>query len=149
MLKRQWYAWLLLMLLVAGSIGIPVYRHTCLQEKITISTVFIPSDHCKIQHKQGEQKTFSCCEKTATQATSSFDSNCCEEEASMLKLPLTYFEDGHSPIHWVVKIIPSPFTDLPYQMPAVQSHVELPAIPDPPPPLRTFERLPILCVWRL
>lgn len=147
MLKRQGYAWVLLILLILGSIGVPLYKHTCFHERITISTIFTPSGHCEVRHEEPPKTGASCCEKDVKE-TAALDSRCCDEEVSVLKLPLTFFEK----IQWVFSLalfveylVPDILVLADHYIPL---QIAFPSVPDPP-PLKTLERLPILCVWRL
>ena len=132
------------LLVVMGSIGIPLYKHTCLHEDLTIRTVFTPSDHCETE-KCETPVVDACCKKELEKVS---DRRCCEDEVSAIMLPLNYFEKSSISIHFeALPIIPYSFLStesfvFPTKAPVLANQSNAP-------PLGVNERLPLYCIWRL
>ncbi|MBI3240620.1 MAG: hypothetical protein HYZ43_17540, partial [Flavobacteriia bacterium] len=70
----------LMILVFLGSIGIPIYRHSCSHERITIQTLFTKSDHCD---EDVEINDTCCKDDTSDDAV---DNRCCTDEIKRLSL---------------------------------------------------------------
>lgn len=135
-----------ILIVLLGVIGVPVYRHTCLHQDLTIVSVYAPSDHCEEVACVVEPVVSSCCEKES--AIQEVNGNCCADEISDIRLHLSYFEE------FVVKwqlVLPDVISNTTYliadnraiikkSMGIVQSHA---------PPLKVHQYLPLICIWRL
>ncbi len=127
-----------------GTLGLPLFQHTCLQENITIQSVFTPSNHCEKEHLELEVE--SCCKKEKSISTQ-FEKKCCVEDQSQLQLSFTYFE--HLQLHPFLQSIAVSNFDYPNWIGSVDSEEkQLPSFADSPPFLSS-KRLPLLCVWRI
>lgn len=133
----------LMVLVFLGSIGIPLYRHSCSHEQVTIQTLFTMSDHC--EEEAEEEK--SCCEKRIPDEAVS--DNCCSDEVQRLSLSFDYFESAHYqyPV-WIAQApLLTEFQFTPEIIYADEPIVVFQITKPPPKPLG--ERLPVNCCWRL
>lgn len=133
----------LIVLVFLGSIGIPLYRHSCSHEQITIQTLFTMSDHCE-EEAGGED---SCCAKTVPDELA--DDNCCNDEVQRLSLSFDYFESDHYhfPV-WLAEVQPIAYLGFTAELEFAEEPLIGCEITEPPPkPLG--ERLPVNCCWRL
>ncbi|HLP56683.1 MAG TPA: hypothetical protein VK151_16720 [Fluviicola sp.] len=135
----------LIALVFLGSIGIPLYRHSCSHEQITIQTLFTMSDHCEAEAETED----SCCEKAIPEQSESVDDNCCTDEIKRLSLPFDYFESAHYELPVWIAVIPklSELRFVPESIPSDESLIACQITEPPPKPLG--ERLPVNCCWRL
>ncbi len=136
----------LLLLVFSGSVGVPLFTHTCLEEKVTIHTLFSASDHCDdMKAATPEKQHISCCEAPKQLVKD----RCCSEEAKHLAMKFDFFE------HWQTQaaIITQPFTDihkyLPYTVLFSEDQEVLFATNTDPPPRSGREILHQICIWRL
>lgn len=136
---KQLFVFFTVVLLFLGSVGIPIYKHTCLHEQQTRHTFFIPSDHCAPVNDD-------CCIKTVTNA--SLSEHCCEDSVA-------YFQ-FHS-YSWEQNVLDYQLTALVQQQLhffCVFDHIKLITVnqrlkfPDPP-PITGRERLISQCIWRI
>ncbi|MDH4472504.1 MAG: hypothetical protein QE487_07830 [Fluviicola sp.] len=133
----------LILVVFLGSIGIPLYRHSCSHEQITIQTLFTMSDHCE-EEAEAED---SCCAKTIPEESA--DDDCCTDEIKRLSLSFDYFEsDQYQYPVWIAEFpILTEFQFAP-EITLANEEVNICQITEPPPkPLG--ERLPVNCCWRL
>lgn len=131
-------------LVMMGSIGIPLYKHTCLHESLTIRTVFIPSDHCETESCE-VPKVASCCEAESKVISKK---HCCDDEVSALKLPLNYFEESNWSI-FANAVLPQSSFNFEFLSNACEIKSPLIAFESNAPPLGVNERLSLFCIWRL
>ncbi len=133
----------LMILVFLGSIGIPIYRHSCSHEQITIQTLFTKSDHCD----QDIEVNDTCCEDNA--ADDAVDDRCCTDEIKRLSLAFDYVESSyyHHPV-WTITYPLLPQSCLTTEIRFAHQPVLVAQFTEPPPkPLG--ERLPVNCSWRL
>lgn len=145
---RRLFSIALIVLVFSGSVGIPLYQHTCLHENITISTLFTGSDHCEEEHieKQGRTVAPCCAIPSEKQVTKD---HCCSEEVTRLALPFNYIEQAQSLVYLAPEF-PFPAAHyLLYQIIIPAENRLLYAANSDPPPLSGRELLHINCVWRL
>lgn len=145
---QRLFSILLTLLVFSGSIGVPLYRHTCLHERITIRTLFTASDHCETGHsKVLPEKVESCCAVPAEKQQ--IKEHCCTEEVTRLALPFSYVEHARL-IHFVAPDALLPVRSYQYVIADISENnsVVYVAYADPP-PLSVRERLPVNCCWRL
>ena len=139
------------LLVFFGSVGVPLYQHTCQHEDITINTLFTASDHCEAGHEAVVEKAHDCCAapEPETDQDQLADDSCCSEHVSRLAMSFNYFEQWQL----VVAIIPAAAFSaekyLPYapSFPA-ESQIQYAANTDPP-PLTGRQRLCANCILRL
>jgi hypothetical protein len=133
----------LILVVFLGSIGIPLYRHSCSHEQITIQTLFTMSDHCGEETEEED----ACCAKTI--ADESADDNCCTDEIKRLSLSFDYFESHHyQPPFWLGEVPSAIAFRFPTEIVVSDESLIVCQITEPPPkPLG--ERLPVNCCWRL
>jgi hypothetical protein len=72
----------------AGTIGLPFYTHTCTSENVSISTVFVASDHCD-DHEEDIVRTSCCADPSAASIS---EEDCCSEQLSLLSLSFNFFD---------------------------------------------------------
>ncbi|ASS49980.1 MAG: hypothetical protein A3D31_10415 [Candidatus Fluviicola riflensis] len=131
----------LILLVFLGSIGIPLYRHSCTHEQIIIQTLFTSSDHCE------EEIVEPCCKEKASDELLSDD--CCSDEIKRLSLSFDYFESDHyqHPV-WIAEYpLLTAFRFTPEILHTDESVIICQITRPPPKPLG--ERLPVNCCWRL
>lgn len=142
---KQVFALFTVALLFLGSVGVPIYKHTCLHEQQTIRTFFLPSNHCSPESSP-ESIADACCEEPASTAT--LEEQCCVEDVSYFQ-----FHGFHSevlqkefPSVWII----TPFVSAnvsPVRTYVFQQKKEVSF--RYPPPLLPRERLIKNCVWRI
>ena len=144
----------LVLIVFFGSVGIPLYQHTCLHEDITIHTLFTSSDHCEeMAVMESEATTDACCKAPATVAAPSSEqlknSHCCTDDMTRLAMSFHFFEQ------WQVQaaIIPQLPLAIADYLPATPSfpraaQLRIAANSDPP-PVYGRELLNRICVYRL
>ncbi len=137
---------ILVVFVFLGSLGIPMYEHTCLREKTSIKTLFKASDHCKIEQHKEQQYLPPCCAKAVKETVKD---ECCTEEMTYLAMTFNFFEFTDTPISFLPSI---PFSVKKVQLfssvlPSNET-VLFDTNPDPP---RSYGRklLPKHSVWRL
>lgn len=133
----------LILVVFLGSIGIPLYRHSCSHEQITIQTLFTMSDHCEEETEEED----ACCAKAIVDESA--DDNCCTDEIKRLSLSFDYFESDHDQSPFWVSEVPD-FAELRFikeVLVADESLIVCQITEPPPKPLG--ERLPVNCCWRL
>jgi len=142
---KQVFALFTVALLFLGSVGVPIYKHTCLHEQQTIRTFFLPSNHCSPESSP-ESIADACCEEPASTAT--LEEQCCVEDVSYFQ-----FHGFHSevlqkefPSIWISAPMVSG-NELPVRTYVFQQKKEVTFCY--PPPLLPRERLIKNCVWRI
>jgi len=144
---RHIYSIALVLLVFCGSVGIPLYQHTCQHEDITINTLFTASDHCESMDAP-EPVVNSCCASEAKEQVA--DDHCCTEDVTRLAMNFSFF------VNWqmTAAIVPSAelqisrFLPFRLEFPA-EEQVLLYASDTDPPPLSGRELLHRICIWRL
>ena len=143
---RKLYSIALVLLVFCGSVGIPLYQHTCLHEDITIHTLFTASDHCEAMHEP-EPSVPSCCAKEVKTIVE--DDHCCTEDVSRLAMNFSFF------VNWqlTAAIVPQPELNISRFLsfePAFPAGEQLFCASDSdPPPLSGRELLHRICILRL
>ncbi len=133
------------LIVLIGSIGIPLYKHTCLHEDLTIRTVFTPSDHCETVSCDAV-KIDLCCKKDLKKV---IDKQCCDDEVSAFKLPLNFYENNPVSFQFEAGLVHDfPFFNFDSQQ-FVVCKKSLLTVKSNAPPLGVSERLPLICIWRL
>jgi hypothetical protein len=139
------------LLVFFGSVGIPLYQHTCLHEDITINTLFTASDHCEDGHEAVEETPDDCCAvpEPAIKQDQLSENHCCSEDISRLAMSFDYFEQ------WQLAMAVIPTTSLsvekylPYAPSfPTESQIQFAANTDPP-ALSGRQRLCANCILRL
>lgn len=85
---------LLVFFVFLGSLGIPLYEHTCLRENTSIKTLFKASDHCTVKQHNEHQHPPKCCAKASKEVLKEV---CCTEEMTFLTMTFNFFEYTDSP----------------------------------------------------
>lgn len=136
---------ILVVFVFLGSLGVPLYEHTCLHEKTSIKTLFKASDHCAVKESDQHQHP-TCCAKKAKEVVKD---ECCTEEMTFLTMTFNFFEFTDTPISFLPSF---PFSVKKEQLftsvlPSDET-VLFDTNPDPP---RSYGRtlLPKYSVWRL
>lgn len=139
------------LLVFFGTVGVPLYQHTCLHEDITINTLFTASDHCEDGHEDEEQQADDCCAVPEPKIDHErlSENHCCSEDISRLAMSFDYFEQWQQ----AVAAIPAPvFSVEKYLLyaPAFpsESHIRFATNTDPP-ALSGRQRLCANCILRL
>lgn len=130
-----------LVVIVAGSIGIPVFQHTCVQSNLVAKTFFVSPDNC--HEKQDAHLKHSCCEEKQTKVKH----DCCSDEVSAYKIG--FFKGNGDSYHFIICQSVSnsiPFYENQTAFPAVKNKIL--GFADLPPPKLT-SRLALLQVWRI
>lgn len=131
-----------LIVIVAGSIGVPVYQHTCNETKEVASAIFVNTTDCH----EDEQKVakMSCCSEKDV-ATKD---DCCSDEISSYKI--SFFQSDQQKLFLDLGVL-SPVYLMPVLSAEVGFSIESSAIfafSDLPPP-KLSKRLAQLQVWRI
>lgn len=141
----------IVLLVFFGSVGVPLYQHTCLHEDITIQTLFTASGHCEKGHETVAEKPADCCAAPEPSADRDEvgDTHCCTENVSHLAMSFNYFEQWQLAVAIVPQAAFSVEKYLPYvpSFPS-ESQIRYAANTDPP-PLSGRERLCANCILRL
>lgn len=142
---KQVFAFFIITLLFLGSVGVPIYKHTCLHAHQTIRTFFIPSNHCEIESKAASISD-ECCEVPATDTE--LDDQCCVEDVTYFQ-----FHGFHSKVHSEVY---SPVFISTQHLELMDTSIPLCSIDQQnivsitdPPPLAPRKRLIKNCIWRI
>ena len=139
------------LLVFFGTVGVPLYQHTCLHEDITINTLFTASDHCEEGHEAMEQQADDCCAVPEPEiARDQFsDKHCCSENVSRLAMSFDYFEQWQLAVAVIPAAAFSVEKYLPYapSFPS-ESYIQYAANTDPP-ALSGRQRLCANCILRL
>ena len=133
-----------LIALFFGSLGVPMYKHYCSHEQVTINTLFSESRHCDtetVSHKDA------CCSTDKEEVVQR--KNCCSDELKNLSLTFNYFEQLKKDQIPFIALVPSVFAVYSEKstVPDAQSW-RFPKVADPP-PITVHERLPKISCWRL
>lgn len=136
----------LLLLVFLGTVGVPLYRHTCLHDKVTINTLFMSSDHCDPEHEQQEMQHEDCCKPVAETVV---EDGCCSESMSMLAISFNFFEH----VQLTPLLAPELVKNAAYYLSFVPETVEKERLlafsnTDPPKP-GGKELLTRICIWRI
>ncbi len=142
---KQLYIYVLVLVVSITTVGIPVYKHTCHVENVTIDTYFVRSSHCEEMEPEPFEK--SCCKAEKKHEKENLQKKCCSEEQAQFKVSDLAIHHVDLPsIEWV-DFRPEVFR-------INYSHFEIPeklhsfnGYPQPP-PLSNRNRLPLLNVWR-
>ena len=143
------FAYGLVFLILAGSVGIPVYQHTCLHEKLTINTLFVASDHCEEEHV--DVVIPDCCAIADVENSShvAVKDNCCVDQVDHWHF--SCFGDGKIPVASLGVYI-SDFSEVHPQIiqeNLANSQTQVTNLGNDPPPLNVSERLALHCIWRI
>lgn len=140
----------LVLLVFSGSVGVPLYQHTCAHEQITIHTLFTGSDHCKAMEEAPVQpERHSCCAKPQPQKVQLKKETCCTEHVTRLALSFNFFEQVQS-AGAILPDAPLAITRfLPYAPVFPTESQVLYASNSDPPPLSGRELLQSICILRL
>jgi hypothetical protein len=140
----------LVMLFFLGSVGVPLFRHTCSMEEITIHTLFTSSDHCEEMASVAAEK--SCCkeEQSVTANSERAESgSCCSDDVKRLAMQFGFFEQ------WQLTAITIPQGEisiaafLPYSNVFPREEQLLFAANSDPPTLSGRDLLHSICILRL
>jgi hypothetical protein len=83
----------LIVLIFSGSVGIPLYQHTCSHENITINTLFTASGHCDEMDAEPAAVDDCCAKAAAAKAKAQIEKEpCCKEDVTRLAMSFNYFE---------------------------------------------------------
>jgi hypothetical protein len=141
----------LVLLFFFGSVGVPLFRHTCSMEDITIHTLFTSSDHCEETAPVVVEK--SCCKAEEQSVTTKNEEraesgSCCSDDVKRLAMQFSFFEQWQ-----LTAIIPqgeiSITAFLPYTSVFPREEQLLFAANSDPPTLSGRELLHSICILRL
>jgi len=136
---------LLVLFVFLGSLGVPLYEHTCLRERISTKTLFTTSDHCAVK-AQHEHQHPSCCAKAEQEVITN---ECCIEEMTFLTMTFHFFERADAPL-FVLPQVPFSFINEPlYRASFPSNEIAFFATNPDPPSCSGKELLPKHCIWRL
>ena len=136
----------LLLLVFSGSVGVPLYTHTCFEEKVTIRTFFTASEHCEDMASAPHHEAHSSCCAAPEQQVKD---NCCSEEAKHLAMKFGFFEQWQLQLALAPQLIPEVTAILPYVLVFPDEREVLYATNSDPPPLSGKDILHRICIWRL
>lgn len=137
----------LALLVFSGSIGAPLYSHTCSHDNVTIHTLFLSPDHCVEMDVQPVEQHASCCAvKTPEQQVKE---KCCSEQVTHLSMQFNFFEHWHMQAAIIPQFVPEITHYLPYTVLFSEDREVLYASNTDPPPLSGREILHRICIWRL
>lgn len=131
-----------LILIVAGSIGVPVYQHTCNETSEVENAILVNTTNC---HEDGhEDKEKSCCSEKEAVSTD----DCCTDEVSAYKV--SFFKSEQQKLFLDLAVLPD------FNISSVLSTEDgfsverstVLAFSDLPPP-KLSKRLAQLQVWRI
>ena len=130
-------------IILGGSLGIPVYQHTCLNENKSEHALFVNTTECHDDEEQSE--AMSCCQPE--KATTDVDDGCCTDEVSAYKI--SFFKQFQTEFQFSVLDFPL-FNSLEIFSTSVHyaSDSEVLAFADLPPP-KLQKRLALIQVWRI
>ena len=130
-------------IILGGSLGIPVYQHTCLNENRSEQALFVNTTECHDDEEQHAE--MACCQPE--KAPNTVDDGCCTDEVSAYKI--SFFKQFQTEFQF------SPF-DFPktnalkiFNLSGIHvSDSEVLAFADLPPP-KLLKRLALIQVWRI
>jgi hypothetical protein len=142
---KQVFALFTVALLFLGSVGVPIYKHTCLHEQQTIRTFFLPSNHCSPESSP-ESIADACCEEPAS--TSTLEEHCCVEDVSYFQFHSYSWEYNPLDFQLIALAEPLVHVDFTFEIIKLKASNQLLKFPDPP-PISGRERLISHCIWRI
>jgi hypothetical protein len=147
-MNRKLIAYLLLVFVCLGTVGIPLYSHTCSHEAKVFQTLFTRSNHCSIKRVITDHchpEVPSCCRKASTIKTK-LNEDCCTDNVQFIQFHLPVIQKETS---WTFV----PFVQF-QSITRDDFHAELIVRNDGffienPPPLSAKDQLAFLCIWRI
>lgn len=138
-------------IILAGSIGIPVYEHTCLEKNQTATTLFVSASNCHEQEEAAHEKMPCCKEKkvaeTATSGSNAKEKHdCCNDEVSAFKVG--FYKLQHDDFQFTLCALPVQPKWILQEVALVPETQDVLCFADLPPP-RLQDRLALLQVWRI
>jgi hypothetical protein len=140
---KQVLGLLVAFLLFIGAVGVPIYKHTCLQEQQTFHTLFVPSDHCA---PQNTPVSADCCAKTIPDT--SLSEHCCEDSVAYFQFHSYSWEHNPLDFQLIAHAEPLVHVDFTFEIIKLKASNQLLKFPDPP-PISGRERLISHCIWRI
>jgi hypothetical protein len=130
-------------IILGGSLGIPVYQHTCLNENRSEHAIFVNTTECHDNEEQHE--TMSCCQPA--QSEKKADDGCCTDEVSAYKV--SFFKQFHTEFQFSSLDFEDRFPQVVFSFPVhITEGSEVLAFADLPPP-KLQKRLALIQVWRI
>lgn len=130
-------------IILGGSLGIPVYQHTCLTENVSEQAFFVNTTVCHDSEENHEET--SCCQPKKTEK--GVDDGCCKDQVSAYKI--SFFKQFQTEFQFSTldfgEPISSPVFDNSVHTPVKERIV---AFADLPPP-KLQKRLALIQVWRI
>jgi hypothetical protein len=126
----------LVLLVFSGSVGVPLYQHTC-------------SDHCKAMEQAVQPERHSCCAKPQPQKAQIKKETCCTENVTRLALSFNFFEHARQAVAAIPDTLLANARFLPYAPVFPTESRVLYASNSDPPPLSGREILRAICILRL
>jgi hypothetical protein len=149
---RKLFSISLIVIVFSGSVGIPLYRHTCSEENVTINTLFTTSDHCEEMEAPPVLEEHACCahaEPVVNTEKHIEKEPCCKEDMTRIALSFDYFSQWQLLVA-IIPVMPSSIEQfLPYTTVFPSEEQLLYACDSDPPPIQGRERLCRNCVYRL
>ncbi len=129
-------------LITVGSIGVPVFTHTCKTENTEFKTLFVPSSHCEEEVKEKSCQS-ACCEVKDIAE----QEDCCSDDVQELKFSFDIFQKISQEFYL--------FEEPDFYFSQKSTHLivnneEIEFYTDSsPPPLETLHYLQRICTWRI
>ena len=132
-----------ILIILGGSLGIPVYQHTCLTNNSTDQTLFVDATVCHDDEQTHDE--MDCCSSQKEETKK--DDGCCTDDVSAYKV--SFFKQFQSEFQFST-IDFNPNVKAVYFNETVQavSKKEVLAFADLPPP-KLQKRLALIQVWRI
>lgn len=146
-MKRQLIASFLVVFVCLGTIGVPLYSHTCSHEAKVFQTLFTRSTHCSTAQIQDEKElqVAACCQKKSVEKLLKKD-DCCTDNVQLIQfhLPSIQKESNFAFVSFPVDLLRwNMFVPLLVSVEKKYARIER-----PPPKLFTTD-LSFLCIWRI
>jgi len=140
---KSFFQIVFVVIILGGSLGIPVYQHTCLSENKSEHALFVNTTECHDDEEQHE--SMACCqpEKLANTA----EEGCCTDEVSAYKI--SFFKQYQTEFQFSPFDFPSENALGAFNFSGFRvSDTEVLAFADLPPP-KLQKRLALFQVWRI
>lgn len=132
-----------IIIILGGSLGIPVYQHTCSSENKSEQTLFVDASSCN-KHEEVHKEKSCCADKESPEKAAN---NCCTVEVSAYKV--SFFKQFQSEFQFSLLDLPKVNTTDVFSFPVITvTENEVLAFADLPPP-KLLKRLALIQVWRI
>jgi len=130
-------------IILGGSLGIPVYQHTCLNENKSEHAIFVNTTECHDDEEQHE--AMACCQPVKSEKNA--DDGCCTDEVSAYKV--SFFKQFQTDFQFSSLDFDQRFPQSVFNLPvrSIEDRQVL-AFADLPPP-KLQKRLALIQVWRI